>query len=212
MKIGGADALILVDIQRDFCPGGALAVPDGDDVIPPSNRLMERCRFGAVVATQDWHPPGHSSFASTYPGKQPFEQIELDYGSQTLWPDHCVQGSAGADFHPGLVLDPVDLIIRKGFRKPVDSYSAFQENDRKTLTGLAGYLKERGIARTFLAGLAADVCVFFSAMDARAAGFETVFLEDAARGIDRDGSRERTRADVHAAGVILARTEEIESA
>lgn len=209
MKIGPQDALILVDIQRDFCPGGSLAVPDGDAVVAPCNRLMERRRFGAVVATQDWHPPGHSSFASRHPGKQPFDQIELDYGPQTLWPDHCVQGTAGAEFHPELALGPVDMIVRKGFRQAVDSYSAFQENDRRTLTGLAGYLKERGVTRTFLAGLAADVCVFFSAMDARAAGFETVFLEDATRGIDRDGSRERARSEMQAAGVVIARADAI---
>jgi len=204
MRISDKDALVLVDIQRDFCPGGALAVSDGDAVVPVANRLMATGRFGVVVATQDWHPPGHISFASAHPGKTAFEAVDAPYGRQTLYPDHCVHGTPGAELHPDLATTPIEMIVRKGYRQAVDSYSAFQENDRSTVTGLAGYLKERGVARVFLAGLAADVCVFFSAMDARAAGFETVFVTDATRGVDRDGSNARTRADMAAAGIVLA--------
>ena len=203
MRISSEDALVLVDIQRDFCPGGALAVSDGDAVVPIANRLMATGRFGVVVATQDWHPSGHISFASAHPGTAPFDSIDAPYGRQTLYPDHCVQETPGAELHPDLATAPIEMIVRKGYRQAVDSYSAFQENDRRTQTGLAGYLRERGVARVVLAGLAADVCVFFSAMDARAAGFETVFVTDATRGVDRDGSVARSRADMAAAGVLL---------
>ena len=203
MPIAAADALVLVDIQTDFCAGGALAVPDGDAVVGPSNTLMAAAPFGVVVATQDWHPPGHTSFATSHAGKQPFDRIAMPYGEQTLWPDHCVQGTAGAAFHPDLDLDRVEMVVRKGFRADVDSYSAFQENDRKTFTGLAGYLRERGVKRVFLTGLAADVCVFFSAIDARAAGFETVFVEDAVRAIDPETGMAEARSEMSAAGVTL---------
>src|SRR5579883_2036222 len=172
---GAADALLLVDLQNDFCPGGGLAVPGGDEVIPLANRLARR--FAHVVLTQDWHPGGHLSFASSHPGRRPFETIELAYGPQTLWPDHCVQETAGAAFHRGLEVPQAELVLRKGFRREIDSYSAFFENDRRTPTGLAGYLRERGLARVVLAGLALDFCVRWSAEDARALGFEVVVVE-----------------------------------
>ena len=193
-KLDERDVLLVIDVQNDFCPGGALEVADGDAVVPVVNALITR--FAGVVGTQDWHPPAHASFASTHSGHGPFETIEVDYGAQTLWPDHCVQGTPGAEFHPGLDADAFDLVIRKGFRPAIDSYSAFQENDRRTTTGLAGYLKERGFQRVFCTGLAGDVCVYFSAVDAKAAGFECVFVEDACRDIDMDGSRATTRADL----------------
>jgi nicotinamidase/pyrazinamidase len=195
------EVLIVVDIQRDFCPGGALAVPEGDAIIPAVNALARR--FAHVVLTQDWHPRGHASFASTYPGKAPFETIELDYGPQTLWPDHCVQGSEGAGFHPDLDIPRVELIIRKGYHPGIDSYSAFRENDRKTPTGLAGYLRERGFERVTICGLATDYCVFYSAIDARAAGFDTTVVLEASRGIDLDGSFGRALAAMREAGVDL---------
>ncbi len=208
MRLAATDALIVVDMQPDFCPGGPLAVPDGDAILPAINRLIPR--FGIVVATQDWHPPGHASFASSHPGKQPFDTVTLDYGEQNLWPDHCVQGTPGAELHPGLDVAGVQMTVRKGFRKGVDSYSAFRENDRKTDTGLAGYLRERGGKRVFLTGLAADVCVFFSAMDAKAAGFETVFLNDATAGIDRAGSRARAQQAMDEAGVVRMASDALE--
>jgi nicotinamidase/pyrazinamidase len=198
---GARDVLIVVDPQRDFCPGGALAVPRGDEIMPVVNRLARR--FAHVILTQDWHPPGHASFASAHPGRKPFEMIELDYGPQTLWPDHCVQGTDGAAFHPALDLPWVELIIRKGYHAAIDSYSAFRENDRKTPTGLAGYLRERGFERVTLCGLATDFCVFFSAIDAREAGFEAAVVPDASRGIDLDGSLARALEAMHAAGVAL---------
>lgn len=176
------DALLVIDVQPDFMPGGALAVPDGDAVVPVINRLLERMPH--AIATQDWHPPGHASFASTHTGRRPFETIELAYGAQTLWPDHCIQGSAGAALHPDLDLRRVELILRKGFRPGIDSYSAFRENDRATLTGLESYLRERGITRVFLAGLARDYCVQYTAEDALEQGFDVVLLEDACRAID----------------------------
>src|SRR5258708_34380665 len=153
------DVLLVVDVQTDFCSGGALAVPGGDEIVPAINRLAHD--FAHVVLTQDWHPPGHSSFASTHPGKAPFESVEMSYGAQILWPDHCVQGTAGAAFHPGLDVPRAELIIRKGFRPAIDSYSAFQENDRKSLTGLASYLRERRFERVILCGLATDFCVLY---------------------------------------------------
>ena len=206
-RLGTGDMLVVIDVQNDFCPGGPLAVPEGAAVVPVINGLIER--FPAVIATQDWHPPGHASFASAHPGTAPFQSIEVDYGPQTLWPDHCVQGSPGAEFHPDLAADAVELVIRKGFRPGIDSYSAFQENDRRTSTGLAGYLRDRGIARVFCCGLAGDVCVYFSAVDAQAAGFECVFIEDACRDIDMDGSRAKSRADLRELGIAIAMAGEI---
>ena len=195
------DVLIVTDPQRDFCPGGALAVPEGDAIMPAINRLARR--FAHVVITQDWHPPGHMSFASAYPGKQPFETIEAGYGLQTLWPDHCVQNTPGAAFHPALDIPHAELVIRKGYHRGIDSYSAFRENDRKTPTGLAGYLRERGFTRATLCGLATDFCVFFSAMDAREAGFEAAVVLEASRGIDLDGSLARALSTMRDAGVAL---------
>ena len=192
------DLLLIVDPQRDFCPGGALAVPGGDEIMPLVNRLARR--FAHVVVTQDWHPPGHASFASAHRGRGPFETIELAYGAQTLWPDHCVQGTAGAAFHPALDVPAAELVVRKGFHPGVDSYSAFRENDRKTPTGLAGYLRERGFARVILCGLATDFCVLFSAIDARRAGFAVDVALDACRGIDLDGSLDRALAEMREAG------------
>ncbi|HZT89403.1 MAG TPA: bifunctional nicotinamidase/pyrazinamidase [Stellaceae bacterium] len=198
---GERDVLIVVDVQNDFCPGGALAVPDGNAVVPAINRIARRFRH--VVLTQDWHPQSHASFASTHPARQPFETVDLAYGPQTLWPDHCVQGSPGAAFHPGLDLPRAELVIRKGFHPKIDSYSAFQENDRKTPTGLAGYLRERGFVRVVLCGLATDFCVSFSALDARAAGFETAVILDACRAIGLDGSLARALAAMRDAGVAF---------
>jgi nicotinamidase/pyrazinamidase len=184
--IGDGDALIIVDAQVDFCPGGALEVPDGDAVIAPVNRIA--ARFPIVVATQDWHPADHFSFAASHPGAEPFSTVDAPYGAQVLWPTHCVAGSAGAAFHPDLDMAPVQMIVRKGFRRGVDSYSAFFENDRSTTTGLDGYLRGRGAKRLFFAGLATDFCVGWSVRDACALGWEAVLLEDACRGIDLDGS------------------------
>ena len=207
MRITDTDVLIAVDVQNDFCPGGALTVPDGDAVVPLVNRLCER--FAHVVLTQDWHPPGHASFASSHPGRAPHELIEAPYGPQVLWPDHCVQGTEGAAFHSGLAARNVELIIRKGFHAAIDSYSAFFENDRTTPTGLAGYLRERGFTRVFLAGLALDFCVAWSAEDARRLGFAAVVIEDACRSIDLDGSAAAARARMTAAGVEIARAADI---
>ncbi len=176
------DVLLIIDVQNDFCPGGSLAVDGGDDVVPVINRLQDH--FDNIVLTQDWHPTDHTSFASGHAKKKPFESVTVAYGDQTLWPDHCIQGTPGADFHPDLNRDQAQLTIRKGFRAAVDSYSAFFENDRTTPTGLTGYLRERGIDRVFLTGLATDVCVRFSAMDARNHGFDTVLILDGCRGLD----------------------------
>ena len=191
--------LVVVDVQNDFIPGGALAVPRGDEVVPMINRLVGR--FDNVVLTQDWHPRRHASFASAHSGKKPFETIELAYGQQVLWPDHCVQGTSGAAFHPDLDVTKAQVVIRKGHHRDIDSYSAFLEADRKTATGLAGYLKERGLARLFVCGLATDFCVAWTALDARAAGFDTTVIEDASRAIDLEGSLSRAWADMTAAGV-----------
>jgi nicotinamidase/pyrazinamidase len=180
------DLLLIIDVQNDFCPGGALAVADGDATVSVINRLSER--FGHVAVTQDWHPSGHSSFASSHAGSAPFETIAMPYGPQTLWPDHCVQGTSGAAFHPQLLTEKAELIIRKGFRSEIDSYSAFFENDRNTPTGLAGYLRERGLKKVFLVGLATDYCVYYSAVDARRLGFDAVVVESACRAIDLNGS------------------------
>jgi len=199
------DVLVVIDVQNDFCPGGALAVPDGDAVVPLINQLA--ARFSHVVLTQDWHPNGHRSFASAHPGRSPFETIEVAYGPQTLWPDHCVQGSPGADFHADLQTTCAELILRKGFRPEIDSYSAFYENDRKTPTGLTGYLRTRGLSRVYLAGLATDFCVQYSALDAAREGFAPRVIEDACRAIDLEGSLAAARRAMAEAGV-----ETIESA
>lgn len=196
---GDHDVLIVVDIQNDFCPGGALAVPRGDEVVPIVNRLA--ARFRHVVLTQDWHPASHLSFASSHPGRQPFESIAVAYGPQVLWPDHCVQDTDGAQIAKDIKIPQANLIIRKGFRKDVDSYSAFMEADRKTNSGLASYFKERGIDTVFLTGLATDFCVAWTAVDARHAGLTTYVVEDACRGIDVNGSLAKAWADMTAAGV-----------
>ena len=204
------DLLLVIDVQNDFCPGGALAVPDGDEVVAPINALARR--FAHVALTQDWHPPGHHSFASSHPGRAPLETVDAAYGAQVLWPDHCVQGTEGAAFHRDLEAGPAELIVRKGFRREIDSYSAFFENDRATPTGLAGYLRERGFGRIFLAGLATDFCVAWSALDARREGFEAVLIEDACRAIDIDGSLAAAIAGMKAAGVSIARAADIAAA
>jgi nicotinamidase/pyrazinamidase len=200
-RIARPNILVVVDIQNDFCPGGRLAVPDGDAVVPVINRLAER--FDHIVCTQDWHPAGHTSFASSHPGKQPYEVIQAPYGPQILWPDHCIQGTPGAQFRPDLHLDRAELIIRKGFRREIDSYSTFYENDHATPTGLGGYLRERGFSRVYLSGLATDFCVTWSALDARREGFEVVVIEDACRAIDVQGSLAKGMADMRAAGVTI---------
>ena len=201
LKIAPTDALLVIDVQNDFCPGGQLAVASGDEVVPIIQRISPL--FDHVILTQDWHTPSHKSFASAHPNKQPFEQIELSYGLQTLWPDHCIQGSPGAKFHPDLKLTQAELILRKGFRPEIDSYSAFFENDRSTPTGLAGYLRERGLIRVFLAGLAYDYCVGFSALDARRLGLPAVILRDACRAIDLNGSVARMESEFAAVGVEI---------
>jgi nicotinamidase/pyrazinamidase len=196
---GDNDVLIVVDIQNDFCPGGALAVPRGDDVVPIVNGLA--ARFRHVVLTQDWHPRRHLSFASSHRGKKPYETIAAPYGPQVLWPDHCVQGTPGAAFHRALDIPHAALVVRKGMDPAIDSYSALYENDRKTPTGLIGYLRERGFSRVFLAGLALDFCVRYSAEDARREGFAVFVVEDGCRGIDVDGSVAATRASFAALGI-----------
>lgn len=201
------DVLLIIDVQNDFCPGGALAVADGDAVIPAIHRIAPS--FEHILLTQDWHPAGHTSFASTHAGKHPFEQIELSYGPQTLWPDHCVQSTSGAEFHPSLHLPQADLILRKGFRPQIDSYSAFFENDHVTSTRLAGYLRERGLTRVFFAGLAYDYCVGYSALDARRLGLEAIVIRDACRAIDLKGSVARIEAEFAKAGVSLIDSGEI---
>ncbi|MCL4162678.1 UNVERIFIED_CONTAM: hypothetical protein GTU68_050549 [Idotea baltica] len=195
------DALIVIDVQNDFCEGGALAVPGGDEVVAPINAMIPT--FSTVVFSQDWHPEGHSSFASQHAGKGPFELTEMPYGPQVLWPDHCVQGTTGATFHPRLNTAPAQMIVRKGFRPSIDSYSAFFENDHKTSTGLEGYLKSRGISRVVIVGLALDFCVNFSAVDAAALGFETEVPQHACRAIDLDGSLDAALDGMRAAGVTL---------
>lgn len=193
---GDNDVLIVIDVQNDFCLGGALAVPDGDDVVAIINRLASQ--FTNVVLTQDWHPIGHHSFASSHPGHRPFDTIALSYGEQVLWPDHCVQATKGAELHPALDIPHAALILRKGMRPAIDSYSAFYENDHATSTGLAGYLRDRNLTRVFIAGLAFDYCVRFTAEDAQIAGFTTLVIEDACRGIDTAGSVLATRASLAA--------------
>ncbi|MBO9429092.1 bifunctional nicotinamidase/pyrazinamidase [Sulfitobacter sp. R18_1] len=195
-------ALIVIDVQNDFCPGGALEVPQGDEILRGINALMPE--FDAVVLTQDWHPAGHSSFASSYKDNGPYEVITMPYGPQVLWPDHCIQGSIGAQFHPELQTDRADLIIRKGYNPDIDSYSAFFENDHRTPTGLEGYLRTRGIERLTMVGLALDFCVNFSAVDAAKLGFKVDVREDLCRAIDLDGSLAKAREGMRAAGVTLA--------
>ena len=195
-------ALIVIDVQNDFCPGGALAVAGGDEIVPGINALM--ADFDAVILTQDWHPAGHSSFASEHPGKAPLETVEMAYGTQVLWPDHCVIGSRGAALHADLDTDRADLIIRKGFRRAIDSYSAFFENDHETPTGLEGYLRTRGIEGLTMVGLATDFCVKFSALDARKLGFEVTLRPDLCRGIDLDGSLAAAMDEMAGAGVHLS--------
>ncbi|MBR0795408.1 bifunctional nicotinamidase/pyrazinamidase [Bradyrhizobium jicamae] len=201
MKVGPDDLLLIIDVQNDFCPGGALAVADGDGVVPIINRLAGR--FDHVALTQDWHPAGHSSFASSHPGAAPFSMVTMPYGQQTLWPDHCIQGTPGAAFHPGLATERAELVIRKGFRAAIDSYSAFFENDRTTPTGLAGYLRERGLKRVVMAGLATDYCVQYSALDALRLGFETIVVLSGCRAIDLAGSLVAATKAMAEAGVEL---------
>lgn len=201
MRINALDVLIVTDVQNDFCPGGALAVAEGDAVIEVIHRIAPL--FKHLLLIQDWHPAGHSSFATSHPGKMPFEQIELSYGLQTLWPEHCIQNSKGAEFHPELHLPQAELILRKGFNQQIDSYSAFFENDRTTPTGLAGYLEERDLTRVFFAGLAYDYCVGYSALDARRLGLPAFVLRDACRAIDLNGSVAKIEAEFARTGVSV---------
>ena len=194
-------ALIVIDAQVDFCPGGRLAVAGGDEIMAPINDLM--ADYDAVILTQDWHPADHSSFADNHPGAAPFSTVQMEYGQQVLWPQHCVIGSAGAGFHPALAVDVADMIIRKGYNPEIDSYSAFFENDHRTRTGLEGYLRERGLMRVDFVGLAHDFCVAWSAIDAAKLGFTARVIEDATRAIDLTGSRAAAREVMRAAGVTL---------
>ena len=200
-------ALVVIDVQNDFCPGGALEVPGGDAVVPVINRIAPR--LPVCILAQDWHPPGHLSFASSHEGKSPFETTTLAYGEQVLWPDHCVQGTDGAAFHRDLATDGADLVLRKGFRPSIDSYSAFYENDRSTVTGLSGYLRSRGISRLFFVGLATDFCVAYSALDGAREGFEVAVVEDACRGIDLEGSLAAAWDQMAAAGVARVQSSEL---
>lgn len=209
MQITSRDVLLVVDIQNDFCPGGSLAVPDGDAVIPVIHSIAPR--FAHIVLTQDWHSPRHLSFASAHPGKHPFEHVHLSYGEQTLWPDHCIQGTRGAEFHPALNLPRAELVLRKGFRREIDSYSAFFENDRSTATGLAGYLRDRELTRVFIAGLAYDFCAAYSALDARRLGLPAIVIRDACRAIDLNGSVAAMEKEFAAAGVKLIESPELAS-
>ena len=199
MQLQPNDTLLVVDLQNDFCPGGALEVKDGDAIVPLINTLAKK--FAHIILTQDWHPPHHISFASTHANKQPFDSIQVPYGSQTLWPDHCLQPAEGAAFHPALDLPQAELILRKGFRRNIDSYSAFLENDHITPTGLAGYLRERNLHRLFLCGLAYDFCVRYSAIHGKAFGFETIVIEDATRPVNLPGSVDGTNAALEAAAI-----------
>jgi nicotinamidase/pyrazinamidase len=199
LQLRDSDVLLVVDVQNDFCPGGQLPVACGHEVVPSINRAARRFRH--VLLTQDWHPPGHLSFASSHAGKQPYDTVEVSHGRQILWPDHCVQGTPGAQFHADLDVPHAALVLRKGFRPTIDSYSAFYENDRVTPTGLAGYLRERGFTRVFLAGLALDFCVRYSAEDACREGFAVIVLEDACRAIDVAGSLAATRGLLAQLGV-----------
>jgi nicotinamidase/pyrazinamidase len=207
IKVDDASVLLVIDVQNCFLPGGSLAVKDGDQVIPVINRLAKG--FANVVLTQDWHTAGHISFASSHAGKQPFEVIDLAYGKQVLWPDHCVQGTDGAALSKDLSIPQAGLVIRKGYHKDVDSYSAFTEADGKTTTGLAAYLKARNLQRLFIAGLATDFCVAWTALDARKAGFDAYVVEDACRGIDTRGSLAKAWADMDKAGVKRIKSSDI---
>jgi nicotinamidase/pyrazinamidase len=202
------NALLIIDIQNDFCPDGALAVKSGDSIIPIINNLA--ARFEHIILTQDWHPYGHSSFASVHPNKHPYDIIQMDYGSQVLWPDHCVQGSKGAAFHPDLNTTHAQLIIRKGFRKSIDSYSAFFENDHRTATGLTGYLKNSGIDTLYLTGIATDFCVKWSAIDGISEGFNVYVVEDATKGIDLEGSLAAAWEEMKKAGVKVIHSSDIQ--
>jgi nicotinamidase/pyrazinamidase len=206
MLIQPSDALLVIDVQNDFMPGGALAVTDGDAVVPVINALSGR--FDHVILTQDWHPAQHISFATTH-SKQPYETVQVPYGSQTLWPDHVLQHTEGAAFHPNLHLPHAELILRKGFRRHIDSYSAFLENDHTTPTGLAGYLRERGLRRLFLCGLAYDFCVRYSAIDGKDLGFETIVIEDATRAVKLPGSVAETNAAFATANILRMQSAEI---
>ena len=205
MIANNAHALLVIDVQKDFCPGGALAVADGDAVVAPINQLMSR--YGVSVLTQDWHPASHSSFAANHQGAAPFSMAEMPYGPQVLWPTHCVIGTEGAAFHPDLNINAADLIIRKGFRPEIDSYSAFFENDKSTPTGLAGYLRERQVEEVFIVGLALDFCVYYSAMDAVRMGFPTTVFNDCCRAIDLDGSLNAAMEDMKSKGIIVKPSE-----
>ncbi len=207
MQIDARDVFLVVDVQNDFCSGGALAVSGGEEVISPIQRVAPK--FQHILLTQDWHPADHTSFATAHPGKQPFESVEMPYGVQTLWPPHCVQGSHGAEFHPALRLPQAQLILRKGYHRDIDSYSAFVENDRTTSTGLAGYLRERGLRRIFLAGLAYDYCVAYSALDARRLGLEVVVLRDACRAIGLNDSVATTDRAFAESGVRVIESAEL---
>ncbi len=200
-------ALLIVDIQNDFCPGGALAVPKGDEIIPTVNKLINY--FDVIIQTQDWHPKGHLSFASSHDNKNPYDTVETDYGIQVLWPDHCIQGTKGADFHSDLITDKTQVIIRKGFRKEIDSYSTFFENDQKTTTGLTGYLKQRNIKELYTVGLATDFCVKWSVLDGIDEGFTMHIVEDAVKGIDLDGSVDAAWKEMEAKGAVITTSQEI---
>jgi nicotinamidase/pyrazinamidase len=208
LKPDASSALIVVDVQNCFVKGGSLAVAHGEDVVPVINRLAPA--FQNVILTQDWHAPGHASFASTHPGKKPYDTLQLAYGNQVLWPDHCVQGTADAALDPQLSVPQAQLILRKGFHKDIDSYSAFMEADRRTPTGLQAYLEQRGIKRLFVVGLATDFCVAWTAIDARAAGFSTYVIEDACRGIDLNGSLAAAWKEMQARGVIRIRSTDLD--
>jgi len=207
VRIDANDVLIVIDVQNDFCPGGALAVPRGGEVVAPILRVAPR--FAHIVLTQDWHPANHISFATSHPDKKPYQTIELACGAQTLWPPHCIEGTAGAEFHPALKLPQAELILRKGFRPEVDSYSAFFENDRATATGLAGYLRERNLRRVFFAGLAYDYCVGYSALDALRLGFSALIMRDACRAIDLDGTVAAMESQFAKAGVAVIETAQV---
>ncbi len=207
-QVGKTDALLVIDVQNCFTKGGSLEVKDGDAVVPIINRIAQG--FANVVLTQDWHTPKHVSFASQHAGRKPFDMVDLSYGKQILWPDHCVQGTPGADLHKDLSIPHAQLVLRKGFHNDVDSYSAFLEADRKTKTGLEGYLRNRGIDRVFVAGLATDFCVAWTALDARLLDFEAIVLEDACRGIDAFGSLAKAWTDMEKAGVARAQTSDLQ--
>lgn len=200
-------ALLIVDLQNDFCPGGALEVPEGDEIVPTVNKLVNV--FDTVIQTQDWHPADHSSFASTHEGQEPYETIEMDYGEQVLWPDHCVQGSMGAEFHPELNTMKTQVIIRKGFRKSIDSYSTFYENDKETPTGLTGYLEQRGITDLYTVGLATDFCVKWSILDGIDEGFNMHIVKDAVKGIDLNGSLDEAWKEMKEKGANVVTSDDL---